>query len=344
MYSRLNVFTPEDVHRLEQAYRITYTMALGEAPTWPAQMVAGIPMTGTRETFWWPEPTIEIHEREASGKDLTFMAIKWNKRTISAVPYGVGLKIDRYQEHDLQANARIDVAAAFGDQTGRKSAMFPARGAKYLLQHGGDASKVDVWSGKALFATNHTISSASDYEFSNTFGGMPLTANNLAAGMAYLAQIEDGTGDYLGLERSVTLVTGTTKRARGEQLLNTEWYTDLFNAANAAAAQNVFYKGRWGFNAPITAPYFDFAPSKWWLLSTTWTTPEQAPLHMPELEPFSMTSFSGATQVELARQESLEYHYKGRVGFMGGRPERIMQFDAEGTQDDAKMAEIIAAL
>lgn len=340
----IDVFTPEDVHRLEQGYRVTFAMQLGEVPTWPAQMIAGIPMTGTRETFYWPEPTIEIQKRETSGKDLTFMSIKWNKRTISAEPYGVGFKIDRYSDTDLKANSRIDAASSFGEQTGRKAATFIARGVQYLVKNGGDSAKVNTWDEKALFATDHLISSASDYEICNTFGGMPLNATNLAAAMAYMAQIEDGTGDFLGLERSVTLVTGTTKRARGEQLLNTEWFTDLFNGANAAAAQNIFYKGKWGFNSPIVSPYFDFAPSKWWLVSTTWNTPEQAPLHMPELEAFSMTSFNGVNQIELARQESLEYHFKGRVGFMGGRPERILQFDASGSQDDAKMASIIAAL
>lgn len=340
----LNVFTPEDVHRLEQAYRVTYAMQLGEAPTWPAQMMAGIPMSGTKETFFWPEPTIEIQKRQTSGKDLTFMTIRWNKRTITAEPYGVGFKLDRYQDRDLQANARIDAAASFGEQTGRKSATFAARGVKYLVQNGADASIVNTWDDKALWATDHLITSGSSFEFCNTFTGMALNSTNLAAGMAYLAQIEDGTGDFLGLERSVTLVTGTTKRARGEQLLNTEWFTDLFNGANAAAAQNIFYKGRWGFNAPIVSPYFDFAPSKWWLVSTTWSTPEQAPLHMPELEPFAMTSYNGASQIELARQESLEYHFKGRVGFMGGRAERILQFDADGVQNDAKMTAIIAAL
>lgn len=340
----IDIFTPTDVYRLEQAYRVTFAMQLGEVPTWPAQMIAGIPMSGTRETFFWPEPTIEIQKRETSGKDLTFMTIKWNKRTIAAEPYGVGFKLDRYQDADLKANAKIDAASSFGEQTGRKAATFIARGVKYLVQNGGNAALVDTWSGKALFATDHLISSASDYAFCNTFGGMSLNATNLAAGMAYLAQIEDGTGDFLGLERSVTLVTGTTKRARGEQLLNTEWYTDLFNASNAAAAQSIFYKGRWGFNTPIVSPYFDFAPSKWWLVSTTWGAPEQAPLHMPELEAFSMTSFNGMNQVDLARQESLEYHFKGRVGFMGGRPERILQFDASGTQDDEKMDEILSAL
>lgn len=340
----LDIFTPEDIHRLEEAYRVSFTYALGEAPTWPARLIAGIPMTGSRETYYWPEPTIEIQKRESSGKDLTFMSIAWNKRKLAVDPYGVGLQIDRYQDHDLRANARIDVGAAFGEQTGRKMATFIPRGVRYLIQNGTDASKVDVWSGKPLFAVDHKITSGSSFEFCNKFGGMPLNATNLAAGMAYLAQIEDGTGDFLGLERSVTLATGSTKRARGEQLLSTEWFTDLFNAANAAAAQNVFYQGKWGFNEPITSPYFDFAPTKWWLVSTTWTTPEDAPLHMPELEAFSMTSFNGVSQVELARQERLEYHFKGRVGFQGGRPERILQFDASGSQDDPKMAAIIAAL
>lgn len=340
----LNVFTPDDIYKLEEAYRLTFTIQLGAAPTWPAQMIAGIPMTGSKETFYWPEPTIEIHRRERSGKDLTFMQLSWNKRKLSVDSYGVGFRLDRYQDVDLKGNAKIDAGAMFGEQTGRKAATFVARGVQYLLQNGGDVSKVDAWDGKALFNTEHLITSTSDYEFCNTFSGMPLNATNLAAGMAYIGQIQDGTGDFLGLDSSVTLVTGTTKRARGEQLLNTEWYTDLFNAANAAAAQSIFYKGRWGFNAPITAPYFDFAPSKWWLVSTTWTSPEQAPLHMTELEPFATTSYNGATQVELARAESLEYHFKGRVGFLGGRPERILQFDATGSQVDPKMAEILAAM
>lgn len=340
----LQVFTPEALYKLEQAYRKIFAVQLGEAPTWPARLIAGIPMSGTRETFFWPEPTVQIYERESSGRDLTFVSLKWNKRTIQVLPYGVGFMLDRYQDVDLKNNAMIDSGAAFGEQTGRKAATFIARGIQYLVQNGGDASKVNVWSDKALFATDHNISSASSYTFCNTFGGMALNATNLAAGMAYMAQIQDGTGDYLGLERSVTLVTGTTKRARGEQLLSTEWFTDLFNSSNAAAAQSVFYKGRWGFNEPIASPYFDFAPKKWWLVSTTWSIPEHAPLHMPELEPFSMTSWSGANQVDLARRESLEYHFKGRIGFMGGRPERILQFDADGSQTDIKMADILNGL
>lgn len=340
----IDVFTPTDVHKLEQGYRVSFTMQIGEADPWPAQLIAGIPMQGSKETYWFPEPTVEIYKRNKSGRDLQFTSLKWNKRTVTVDPYGVGFQLERYQDSDLKAYSRIDAGASFGEQTGRKASTFIHRGVKHLVEHGGDATKVDVWSGKALFATDHKISSASDYTFCNTFGGMALNATNLAAGMAYLAQIQDGTGDFLGLERSVTLVTGTAKRARQEQLLNTEWYTDLFNSANAAASQSVFFKGRWGFNQPISAPYFNFAPKKWWLVSTTWSVPEQAPLHMPELEPFSMTSWTGATAIELARNESLEYHFKGRVGFMGGRPERIIEFTSDGSQTDATMAAIIAAM
>lgn len=342
MPPQIEVFTPQDVHRLEQAYTVEFGLALGEAPTWPARLIAGIPMTGTRETYFWPEPTIQIHKRTGSGKDLTFMSLKWNKRTLSVDPYGVGFRLERYQDADLQANARIDAGASFGEQTGRKAQTFVARGVQYLIRNGATASLVDTWSGKALFATDHRISSASSYTFCNTFGGMGLNATNLAAGMAYFAQIQDGTGDYLGLERSVTLVVGTAKRARNEQLLNTEWYTDLFNASNAAASQSVFYKGKWGFNEPISSPYFDFAPTKWWLVSTTWQKPKDAPLQMPELEPFTTTSWNGSNQIDLARKEELEYHFKGRVGFMGGRPERILQFDSAGSQTDVTMAAILA--
>lgn len=340
----LTTFAPTDVHNIEQGYRITFEQEIAEAPTWPAQLIAGIPMKGTKETYWWPEQTVEVQPREKSGGDITYMTLRWANRSITVQPYGVGLKIQRYQEHDLKAFAAIDTGASFGEQCGRKAAMFVPRGIKYLIQFGGDVTKVDCWDGEALFSTNHKITSGSSYRFSNTFTGMELTPINLAAAMAYVSQVEDGTGDYLGLERSITLVTGSTKRARQEQLLNTEWFTDLFNATNAAAAQNTFYKGKWGFNTPIASPYFDFAPKKWWLFSTTWKVPEQAPLHMPELEPFNLTSYSNLSHIELARLEELEYHFKGRIGFQGGMPHRVYQFDGDGAQVDPKMAAILAAM
>ena len=344
--STIDVFTPADMYKLDQGYRVTFTMSIGEADPWPARMIAGLPMRGRKETFWWPEPTVQIRKRNASGKDIQLVSLKWNKRTIAVDPYGIRFQLDRYQDVDLQAFNRIDAGATFGDQCGAKAATFIHRGVKYLLQNGSNAELVNVWSGKPLFATDHKISSASDYTFSNKFVGMPLNATNLAAGMSYLAQIQDGTGDFLGLHRSVTLVHGSVKRARSEQLLNTEWYTDLFNGANAASAQSIYYKGKWGFQEPIADPYFDFAPSKWWLVSNTWKVPEQAPLHMPELEPFTMTSWSGANAEDLARREELLFDFKGRVGFMGGRPERILEFDATGDvgDNDEKMIEIIANL
>lgn len=347
MASQLIVFSPEAVHRIEEAFRVTYTLEIGKAPTHPAQMMAGIPMTGTKETYWWPEPTLQIRKREESGGDMQFQTLRWANRTLTVDPFGLALKIDAYAERDFSANAQVDIGASFGEQCGAKAGCFPARAIQYLMKNGADATKVNTWEGESipLWHTSHKVTSGSSYRFCNTFGGMPLNAINLAAGLAYIAQIEDGTGDFKGLERSVTLVTGTTKRARGIQLLDAQSITDMFNVDAKAAASNIMsYKGQWGFNAPIVSPYFDFEPTKWWLVSNTWSVPEQAPLHMPELESWNMISFSNMNQVTLAQQESLEYYFKGRIGAQAGRPERIFQFDSAGSQDDAKMASILTGM
>ncbi len=340
----ITVFSPQVVHDIEQGYRISFEQEIAQAPTWPSRIMAGIPMRGTTETAWFPEQTIEIEKREKSGGDIIYKTLSWKNRKYTADPYGVGLYIPRYQEVDLREFAGIDAGMSFGEQCGIKAANFPARGVKYLLQNGSDATKVDTWDGEALFSTNHKITSGSPYRFCNTFMGMALTAKNLAAAVAYIGGVQDGTGDHLGLHRRLILVTGLTKKARSDQLLGTEWFTDLFNTAQGAAAQNGFLKTSWGFDEPIADAYFDFAPTKWWLFSNTWRTPDKAPLHMPELEPFNLNSYLSVSNFELAQKEALAYHFKGRVAFQGGEPHRVYQFDSAGVQSNAEMAAILAAM
>jgi hypothetical protein len=334
------IWTPQKTGDLTRALVISYGNAQSLAPTYPSRLLGPIDVSTTDTQIVWPEMSIQIHDRGPLGDDITYETIVWKDRVVSVQAQGVGFQMRRYQDNDLQRANAIKSAAMFGDQCGRKAAFYDARGVKYLLQNGSNAALVTARKGGALFRTDHPIGGASTGTFCNTFGGMGFTALNLGAAVAYIAQIDDGSGDPEGLDMRITVGVAPNYKMRLNQMTDAEILKDIFATNNAAS--NTYYKGEYGFEEPIVASHWANEPKVWYVFSETWSVGEEAPLNRMELEGWNLTSFDSRSDIELARAEMLETHHKGRIGFAGGNPKRVFRFTSDGTQDDATMTQILA--
>lgn len=334
------IWTPQKVGDLSTALKISYGNGLNTAPIYPARLLGAIDVSTTQTQIAWPEISVQLHDRGPYGDDITYETVIWTNRIVTVQAQGVGFQIRRYQDNDLQRANAIKSIGMFGDQCGRKAAFYDARGVKYLLQNGSNAALVTARKGGALFRTDHPIGGSSTGTFCNTFGGMPFTALNLGAAVAYVAQIEDGAGDPEGLDMQITVGVPTNYKMRMDQMTGAEILKDVFGTQNAAS--NTYYKGEYGFSEPIVASHWANEPKVWYLFSEGWTVGEEAPLNRMELEGWNLTSFGPSSDIELARAETLETHHKGRIGFAGGNPKRVFRFTSDGAQTDVTMAQILA--
>jgi hypothetical protein len=334
------MWTPQKTGDLTRALMISFGNTYQMGPAYPSRLLGPINVSTTDTQIAWPEPTIQIHDRGPLGDDITYMSIKWFDRLVTVQSQGVAFQIRRYQNNDLERANAIRSVGLFGDQCGRKASFYDARGVKYLLQNGTNAALVTSRKGGALFRDDHPIGGGSTGTFCNSFSGMEFNALNLGAAVAYIAQIEDGAGDPEGLDMRITVGVPTNYRMRLNQMTDAEILKDVFGTQNAAS--NTYYKGEYGFEEPIIASHWANQPDVWYVFSETWSVAEEAPLNRMELEGWNLTSFDTAAQLELARSETLETHFKGRVGFAGGNPKRVFRFQASGSQTNDTMTEILA--
>jgi hypothetical protein len=335
------IMTPQKTGDLTRALRVTYGRARKRVNSWAYRVLGGLDVSTTETQIVWPEMTIQEFDRGPMGDDITYQTIKWVDRLVSVEAKGVAFRMHTYQDNDLQRANAIRSVGVFGDQCGFKAATYDMRGVKYTLQNGEDAALVTARKGGALFRREHPIGGASTGTFDNLFEGLAFNPLNLGAIVAYISQIDDGTGEPEDAEPTVFTLLPNNYKMRSDQMSNAEILKDAFGTQNAAS--NTFYKGPYGFDEPIISAHMGNEPDTWYVFVDWGDMPEEAPLNRMELEGWNLVEFAAKSELELAKSESFEVHHKARIGFAGGNPKKVFKIKASGdaSNNDTKLQDII---
>ena len=333
------VFSQQFVHRIEEAIEYRYTDEVQDAPTWQWRIAGVEKPNGEKQTVIFREPSVKIYQLGPQGMGMFFDPLIHKSLEYKAGPVGNGLELFRRQAM-LREKQAIKDAGDWATESGKVAAYYPVRGIMSLLHSGlGANPAVLSFDGQPLFSNAHPIGGASEGTYSNEHPGMPFSPINLAAGWTYIAGLYHGGDAPRHLEKDGLIVMLPQNYfLKGQQTLNAEWLTDVFNAQ--AAAQNVI-KTAFGFQDPIIEAEFNAFPDTWFLAVPIGKTATDSGLVVVEDEAFAINSFSHLNEVQLAEKQTLQYHQRAWIGFAAGKPYMIHRFRGTGVMP-GYMSTIIA--
>jgi hypothetical protein len=334
------VFSKSTARRIEDAIEYRYADEVADAPTWQWRVMGVEKPTGDTQTLQFREPTVKIYQLGPQGAGMFFDPSIHKEMKYQAGPVGNGKELYRRQM-SVREKAGIREAGDWASEAGKVANYYPVRGMMSLLFSGlGAYPQVLSFDEQPLFSKVHPIGGASDATYANEHNGMDFTPLNLAAGWTYVAGLIHG-GDaprYLAKDGLIVMLP-QNKYLRGQQTLNAESYTDVFNV-QAAAANTI--KNAFGFQPPIIEPEFNPFPDVWFLGVPIGKTALDSGLVLVEDEPFAINSFSHLDDITLAEKQVLAYHQRAWIGFAAGKPYMIHRFNKAGALDPW-MAAILAS-
>lgn len=325
------IYSPPTVRRIEDVIRYEWANQWRMAPTWQYRILGVEKPTGETSTIQFREPTVKIYRLGPQGGGMIFDPTIRKQMKYEAEPVGNGLELFRRQMAKQEA-VGIQTAGEWAEEAGMAAAYYDVRGTVGLMHSGlGVNPVVTAFDGLPLFSKVHPIGGASDLTYSNEHNGMDFSAENLAVGWAYIAQLRHGGDAPRRLtDQGLIVVLPTNYFFRGQQALNAESYTDVLNVQ--AAASNTL-KTAYGFQEPIIDPEFAAFPDTWFLCVPAGKRPTDSGLVMVQDEPFSINSFTHLDQVTLAQKQTLEYHQRAWIAFAAGQPYYVHRFRKSGTID-----------
>lgn len=271
----------------------------------------------------------EIRSTNSKGTELEFEDLVAQAYALTADNFGTGLRLYRNELED----------ATFGNKPGDWSegamaaaAYHPQKQVTTLIQNGVTLLAYD---GKPFFATDHPVHPLDGTKgvYSNLHAGRPLSAANLAWGIARVLSIPNPAGVARRLKPSMLIVDPSNQ----------------YNALTVTAAQLIsqptgdstttFVAGtnvisNYGIGQPLVIPEFASEPGVWYLgMPVRPSDRFSAPFIYSERKPFELNSYTPMSQAELDRINEFEWHLRGRNTTAYGHPYQFHRFEPTGTPE-----------
>lgn len=335
------VFSQGSVRRIEEAIEYRYTDEVADAPNWQWRLMGVEKPTGETQTLQFREPTVKMYQLGPQGAGMFFDPAINKQMKFSAVPVGNGFEIYARQMK-MREKALIKDVGDWAAESAKVGGYYPVRGAVAMMFSGlGAFPQVLSFDGLPLFSKAHPIGGASESTYANEHNGLEFNSINLAAAWTYVAGLTHGGDAPRRLAKDgLIVVLPQNKFLRGNQTLNAESYTDVFNVQ--AAASNTI-KTAFGFQPPIIEPEFNQFPDVWFLGVPIGKTALDSGLVLVEDEALAINSFSHLDNLTLAERQVLAYHQRGWIGFAAGKPYMLHRFNKAGAVDPW-MATILASM
>jgi len=294
---------------------------------WWQRIATTRPSSTLKEIYEWQLSTAAIHDLGKEGAQKYYADLVSQQFSIENRYWGESLKLSKRQLMDNE----YDLAAQWASDVGEAGGYHPQRLIIDLIKNGKTRRGYD---GKFYFATDHPYnpfdSGAGTY--SNLFSSSAtynLSATSLAAAYAHIEGIKQPDGKTPRYLKGTQLIVPPTLRLRAFELTGAEQITDPLNSGGGASATNMIAnKTAYGFDVPIVVPELETEPYVWYLaVPNVRRSPMKGALIYQEREPFVLSSYTTATDVELMRINQFEWHYEGRSVAAYGDPFLLYRFE-----------------
>lgn len=327
--------TPTYIMNFETDMRFVITNAWSRTLKklwWPRLML--LETTGSAKQYIeWMLETARIGPLGPKGASMPFDPLVAVSQDLVHDHFGNGLELFRSDIED----DKVARAPKWANDTGSAQAYWPQRLLVKMMQEGKLATSL-AFDGRPFFSVDHPVKPhdtagatiANGGLYSNLHIGTPFTAENLARVTAYIETIRHPGDAPMGALPTIT-VFPSNFRLRANQTLNAEWYTDVFNSVEGAAATNTI-KTAYEFEPPIIAAELSNEPEVWYVGIPADQDAFDGPFGYLEREAFSINTFSPLDQAALAAKNVFQWHNRGRNGSFYGLPYRFHRCEAAGVQ------------
>lgn len=274
-----------------------------------------------RELYFWLIETAQIYD-EAQGGQKRYDDLAATFYEIDNANSGAGLLLTKNEIEDNMMAAKamrgmpaLDYAANWAKQMGGAAAYRPQEKFFSLL---GSAKTQNSYDGVAFFANNHPVHPlGGGGTYSNLLTAKPLTvgaggdlstaAANLTAAIANMRGFKQPNGKYRFV-RPKYLLHGPDLAWVVPELLKSRF----FNATENVAFNNMGIEG-------ICCDELSGEPGVWYL-GAELMPGEGGPFIWQDRAPYTMTSYTSDSMVELQRRKQFEWDFDGRNASSFGHP------------------------
>jgi phage major head subunit gpT-like protein len=302
------------------------------------------PSSAGRELIFWLLETARIYpEKQGGNKRYDDMAAMYREIVNENSGAALSLRKNEIQDNQMAGEAMrgmpaLDYAANWAKQMGGAKAYWPQQQLFKLILAGETDTYGKAYDEKAFFAEDHPINPVTGRggDYKNLWTDLPLdvaadpeeevteadaiaiAAANLNTAVANVMGLTQPNGAPRFLRPRV-LLHGPQLQYRVNQLLESRFYN---------AGENVFT--RLGIE-PVCS--FELAnaddPSEWYL-GVEPVAGEGAAFVYQDREPYTLTSYTSESQVELNRRKLYEWLFDGRNAAAYGHPYLFHKFKPSG--------------
>jgi len=266
--------------------------------------------------------TAEIRPTNSKGTELEFEDLVSQAHRLVAENFGTGLRMYRNEIEDAVFGNKPAIWASGASSAG---AYHPQKQIAQLILDGKTKKSYD---GVPFFDENHPVNPFDDTKgvYSNLSTSKPLSASNLAAGVASMLSIKHPGGAPRRLKPTLLVVDPSNQYAAlqvtGAEVISlpTGGTTDF------VAGQNII-KSNYGLGQPLVIPELADEPGVWYLGVPAREDLFSGPFIYSERKPFELNSFTAMQQAELDRMNVFEWHLRGRSTVAYGDPYLFHRFE-----------------
>ena len=306
-----------------------------------------------KEVLSWLLSTAQIEEIGEGGGAMNFDAMEQALAEFTTKHHGKGLEISRDQFEDLDGNG-IEVGAEWMKQIGAYMAYYPQKLGVAALKAGHSAGSTG-YDGEIFFSASHpnNPNNVAKGVYANLFtgaasgsypGALPIDTSvsvevafaNLQKAIAYIRGIKGPNGEDPRFLRPLKMLVAPTNMGRAVQLTNATFIAQAATGGAGGGDVDAVVKAM-ALVQPVVADELDGFESgtTYFLGCQDVSSTEIGGLVHIERKPFEINYYSGqggggATGVDaaLARQQTFEWHCRGRMAAGYGHPYELHKIKA----------------
>jgi len=319
------------------------------ANSWWMKVAKELMTRSKKERISWLLDTAGINYTSRLGGEVEYDDIVSNTTEFEYKAATAGLKLNRYQLEDHDGKG-VDLAGHWARGIGSYAAYWPQKQVAATLLAGEAAGSL-AYDGEVFFSAAHPLNQfdAPAGTYANIFTGAAVGAypgalpiddsvsldvamQNIGKALAYIAQIKQPNGADPRNLRARAILHPASLTTRVSQLLGAKFIAqDSTSAGGSADVEAVI--ARWGMAEPIEAVevgagFPSGSDTSYYLVTEDIGSDSLGAIVYVNREPFQVNFHDGVSQVELNRDNGLEWICRGANNTGYGHPYLVFKAKA----------------